>query len=263
MTGDYSEDREIYNTLREAVFSDVQPEGMVEMMLTDKLFTYYWRHQRIVAAERALVENQFLSGTVQAYFDDIGQYMAIREEGVAKTFYRRIQTKRGRKDLIDLLYSLITDIEENGLPLAQWGVDFIQEELGATALVPQGGEILMCHQVVVSYNRPKSDTTFHREDCLPKISKKEAVERAIAAAKSFRDWLLMLDDIYETDAFDRKRSVLHSKLMPDATDTLRIQRYEAHLHRCFLQTLHELQRVQAARRGQGAPMTAALDVTVE
>ena len=51
--------------------------------------------------------------------------------------------------------------------------------------------------------------------------------------------------------------------VPDAETVDRLTRYEAHLHRQLVQTLHLLERVQAARAGCPVPPAAALDVTVE
>jgi hypothetical protein len=50
------------------------------------------------------------------------------------------------------------------------------------------------------------------------------------------------------------------RTLPDAAQLNNIVRYEAHIHRQFLQTLHELEAMQARRRGQSTPL-ARLDIT--
>ena len=50
------------------------------------------------------------------------------------------------------------------------------------------------------------------------------------------------------------------RLLPPAQILERIMRYEAHLHRQLVQTIHELEAVQARRRGERTPL-ARLDVT--
>jgi hypothetical protein len=55
---------------------------------------------------------------------------------------------------------------------------------------------------------------------------------------------------------DRMR---RERTLPHSEDTEKILRYEAHLHRQLLQTLHELEAMQARRAGQAAPL-ARLDV---
>jgi len=49
------------------------------------------------------------------------------------------------------------------------------------------------------------------------------------------------------------------RALPHREDTDKVMRYEAHLHRQLLQTLHELEARQARRAGQAAPL-ARLDV---
>jgi hypothetical protein len=51
-------------------------------------------------------------------------------------------------------------------------------------------------------------------------------------------------------------------LLPKQPALDSILRYEAHLNRQLLQSLHTLERLQAARAGQPVPLPAALDVTV-
>jgi hypothetical protein len=52
-------------------------------------------------------------------------------------------------------------------------------------------------------------------------------------------------------------------VLPDDATLNKVTRYEAHLSRQMLQSLHTLERLQAARAGQSVPPPAALDVTVE
>ncbi len=50
------------------------------------------------------------------------------------------------------------------------------------------------------------------------------------------------------------------RLLPTADTLAKVMRYEAHLHRQYLQTLHELEAIQARRHGQPAPL-ARLDIS--
>jgi len=51
------------------------------------------------------------------------------------------------------------------------------------------------------------------------------------------------------------------QLLPDQKELEKISRYEAHLDRSFYKALHELQRLQDARRGVIVPPPVAVDVT--
>jgi hypothetical protein len=57
----------------------------------------------------------------------------------------------------------------------------------------------------------------------------------------------------------KTRQFIAARLIPGALTGPPTQRYEAHLHRQWLQTQHELEAMQARRRGESTPL-ARLDV---
>jgi hypothetical protein len=50
------------------------------------------------------------------------------------------------------------------------------------------------------------------------------------------------------------------RVLPEDDDLVKIMRYEAHLHRQYIQTLHELEAIQIRRKGGTSPL-ARLDIT--
>jgi len=50
------------------------------------------------------------------------------------------------------------------------------------------------------------------------------------------------------------------RMLPDGDTLQKITRYESHLHRQLIQTLHELEAMQARRRGEQTPL-ARLDIS--
>ncbi len=50
------------------------------------------------------------------------------------------------------------------------------------------------------------------------------------------------------------------RMIPDGFTLPTIMRYESHIHRLYIQTLHELEATQARRRGEHAPLTR-LDIS--
>ena len=60
---------------------------------------------------------------------------------------------------------------------------------------------------------------------------------------------------FTEEAFDR---MVGLRMLPNAVST--ITRYEAHLHRIYIQTLHELEALQARRRGEKVSL-ARLDIS--
>ncbi|OFW64978.1 MAG: hypothetical protein A2Y74_03095 [Actinobacteria bacterium RBG_13_63_9] len=51
-----------------------------------------------------------------------------------------------------------------------------------------------------------------------------------------------------------------TRVIPERTSLDKIMRYEAHLHRLCIQTLHELEAIQLRRQGRHAPL-ARLDIS--
>jgi hypothetical protein len=51
-----------------------------------------------------------------------------------------------------------------------------------------------------------------------------------------------------------------NRFLPSSSVVANITRYEAHLHRMYVQTLHELEALQARRRGERVPL-ARLDIS--
>jgi hypothetical protein len=64
----------------------------------------------------------------------------------------------------------------------------------------------------------------------------------------------------QTLAAHRERT---RRLLPDATTEARLERYEGHLNRQLLLTLHELERLRACRIGLPAPLPVAVDHGVD
>jgi hypothetical protein len=61
----------------------------------------------------------------------------------------------------------------------------------------------------------------------------------------------------------KETRLTRERILPDGDTLQKVTRYEAHLSRQMYQALHELQRLQAARNGNGLPPPAALDVTLD
>jgi hypothetical protein len=58
---------------------------------------------------------------------------------------------------------------------------------------------------------------------------------------------------------DNVRAQKQRRILPSADELAKIMRYEAHLHRQYIQTLHELEAIQIRRQGGTSPL-ARLDI---
>ena len=70
-------------------------------------------------------------------------------------------------------------------------------------------------------------------------------------------------DFYAEQIAVEERVALGRALLPREDQLDKVMRDESHLNRQLMQTLHQLERMQATRAGNPPPSPAALDVTVE
>jgi hypothetical protein len=87
---------------------------------------------------------------------------------------------------------------------------------------------------------------------------RDPAELIAATTKHAQDSLEHLS-ILEQDVMTRMEGRRRGRLLPHPMKLEQIMRYEAHLHRQLLQTLHEYEADQARGRGERAPL-ARLDV---
>src|SRR3990172_11587391 len=98
--------------------------------------------------------------------------------------------------------------------------------------------------------RYETEMTAHYLDDIPE-------DMAKAAGYAERALKIPLEVTITQDAVDKQFS---RRLLPSEQTLERIMRYEAHLHRQWVQTIHELEALQARRKGERTPL-ARLDVT--
>lgn len=72
-------------------------------------------------------------------------------------------------------------------------------------------------------------------------------------------YLARAEEIVEPEP-ERAQEAREARILPSDSDLARIMRHETHLHRQWVQTLHELQALQARRRGEPVHL-ARLDIS--
>jgi len=87
----------------------------------------------------------------------------------------------------------------------------------------------------------------------------DSAEKDLRIAAAYREGTLAAG-IYPEVEEDRVKRAELMRILPDDDTLNKITRYEAHLHRQYIQTLHELEAIQARRRGERTPL-ARLDIT--
>jgi hypothetical protein len=98
-----------------------------------------------------------------------------------------------------------------------------------------------------------------RYEVIATMRRIEATVFDLAVAANYMAERLPDGEIHEPDPED-VRQEQRRRVLPSDDDLNRITRYETHLHRQWLQTLHELEALQARRRGE-RPHLARLDIS--
>lgn len=251
--GRNSENEELYEEMRARMVEHFQPVGPLEEALVDELFATYWRKCRVLRAERALMENAAVSARIRyelAYIQKAIKYDYLPDSDET-TRLEQYKITVVCVELMRDVEQIIHFIEHGYLPLPKILKDRLTANLGVThQLSPWREEILVCDEAIETKEYHGKNEAYYKEQIL--TTAKELLE---LIKKRAMDFAMLEDVLYATED--------ESQILLSERDAQRIQRYESHLHRLFLQTLHELQRVQNARLGKPAPMAAALDVTVD
>ncbi|MFH0851714.1 MAG: hypothetical protein V1876_03110 [Candidatus Peregrinibacteria bacterium] len=250
--GDVTEDMALYEQMRDALFEEVKPVGMLETMLADKLFTFYWRHYRVVLAERAIIEEAVLGHRFKRILQRAEDAGHQKEFALIK-FHERTRTSHGCRQLLEEAEAVLGAVETEGLPLPEWAMNKLTNNLGLVNHFPRSESLYLYSNMV----KDKEQLGIKEEGV------KKLTALAKKTAQSIVEFCKTGVEVWEQLEADEDKVTAEAKLLPSEDDLQRIQRYEAHLHRCFMHTLHELQRMQSNRMGNPAPLAAALDVTLD
>lgn len=243
--GDLKENEEEYATLRDQFFDEMQPIGLLEMMLVDKLITIYWRERRVIKAERASVERTtigHLRGSKKSRQDEDKKQRIIGT--VAGVFEPRVKVEDWER-YCDMAGAVYAAVSAGDLPLSDALLTYLRSLSSVAEFDSMASAIEMQNYRVTKPATPEQAKSLTEQ------------------AEKLLDRAYEVKDGFKRDEQDGDAASAESCAIPEPDQSQRIQRYEAFLNRSFIQTLHELQRVQSARKGNAMPPAAALDVTVE
>jgi hypothetical protein len=125
------------------------------------------------------------------------------------------------------------------------------------SLQPEGHhETVLVHQIA-TYQWRKSRVVRYETEMISLWTEYEPEHETLQLfnARSAKE---MVDLVRNPDR-DR-RQFIAARLIPGEMTGPMIMRYEAHLHRLYIQTLHELEAAQTRRKGGTSPL-ARLDIT--
>ncbi len=250
--GDLRESEGEFRALCAKFYEDVQPVGMIEQALVDKLIMLYWRERRIVRGERAWIECQSIGERRKLEWDRLKKEHEYRIERGGREWLSEKEWKGAREDIGDM----IMQVEDDVLPLSDFDMEKMKKLMFTPPLTDLVLKISTMNKYVADYAKKRGKTAARCK----KLWGTSLFQGLTELATSI-DRLL---PIIKREEKDKDKAWAETEAFSFENENLeRFQRYESHLHRMFMQTLHELQRVQSARLGRPAPLAAALDMTID
>jgi len=226
---------EAWNDYRAAMWQSFEPQGMLEETLAERLILNAWRLRRIARYETGEILREIDGNTVEDLPD-------------AK------KTLEHRKFLHD--FSAAGDNTEMSLEDAQW---LLEEAFAYRPTAAAADELTDESAELDEYMKPleaaKTCTVGLVRQQLERMAKRHEWTAAVLL-----DWIR--SDVEETIAKNRQKlaAIQCAHLVPHPEIVAKIMRYESHLSRMFRRDLHELQRLQALRKGQPVAAPMVVDV---
>ena len=259
------ESQEQWNQHWERTLADLRPVGYLEQMLAERIALLLWRLGRVARYERdtasAAMENvevDFARGELQWR----GSERCLRE-GPLDDVRKRLENARQGLPFLERLPNLPGEepADCGGYIVHQaFRAAHVEEYLTPGELVPGRDDLDMLEFEEISWTVDmvrQAGTAIANE---AKIDWDELRRRMIAQARQELDRTQREHDLLAGKLAQYRRS----RAVAGKEGLEKLTRYETHLERSLYKALHELQRLQAARRDGGsvpAPIAVDLDVT--
>lgn len=255
------EDPEDWAAHRNRLVRDLSPVGYLEVLLCERAAALLWRLGRAVRYESEVVSAAMMKAEEDtSSFSSDDALVTLRErmketEEEGKRIAAVYRLKPGaRVSAEDASFILDTASE-------QMGVDLTEDKVWEAFKLPEGFP---------------EDTQWEEFDGWTRGMVEEGLLsiKALAAEcyqNEYYPWTFLLAHAkVEADrargAHEKRAAevdrVRRTHLLPHGDALDRVSRYETTLERSFFRTIHELQRLQAARSGVALPPPAALDLEV-
>jgi len=242
------EREEDWDAHRAGMVASLAPQGYLEATLAERIALLLWRLQRV-----ARYESDAIALSQERVQEDL---MRSNEPPSVEEARRKQELLHHRLELLGRLLGLPDDAalsSRDATTMLMAAAEVAKVEVKNVPLpgVPEGVDLEEFSGWTVGLAR-------------------QAIGAIAAAAKteptSLLDWLICsaLYEVGELGRAIRKETVdldhmRRERLLPNEDTLNKVIRYEAHLHRQLLQTMHELEALQARRQGRQTPL-ARVDV---
>ena len=263
------EDEQLYEDMRSQFFGELQPVGIVETTLVDRLISLQWRLARITKAETAMVLKGRMDVRMKHALEET-QHFLVHAERPSIDYVEHFRTSLVCKSLLASVDNFVTALDWFGLPLSPHFREQLEDRFGTTHDFSQIKHILDFDFIAQSRVKGMKLEAVLWKDRIedPSLSEddKQTLIDMTKIAREFAGYMLENAKVHlrvwEEMEMKRDWAEEDTRLVPPEKEMLAIHRGESNLHRMFMHSLHELQRLQSARQGNQPPLVAALDVNV-
>ncbi len=247
--GDGRENQSEYNQLITQLAAQLQPEGILEEMLIEKIAVCYWRLRRTIKCETGETRKQLDSANLMWIFRIADQFQHDKTLGLLGAGMDTLgRTHLGIQHLLDVLNDIRSGVDEAG----HLGSDDIARLMNVYGH-EEGGFVntLLIYNVMATERESKDAERMWGDDKPPdpeilKTAMTDLIDREIARLK------VLEKAVREKERLDFESETLGNHLPPkEIVD--RLLRYETTIERQLYRAIDQLERLQRARRGELIP----------
>lgn len=256
-SGDGKENAADFQAVASALHDDLQPVGILEEMLVEKIAVCYWRLRRVIRCEVGHIRSKLDTAAFRLAINRIDNVRDTKPRSyLSPVMYRLMKSSVGIDKLTDLLDDLRAEVEERGY-LCEKAVKDLRETFGVE------DETFGFWAFFFHWTASKGETSLSEEE-----RKKQDLPDPEKAKIALLDLIdeekerlsIMREAVVENEEW-QEESTLASLSLPCLDSLDKINRYETSIERQFYRAIGELDRLQKQRQGHPLPPTVNVQVS--
>lgn len=237
---------------------DLCPVGIVEEMLVEKIAVSYWRLRRALRCEVGLIRSRLDSISWKTAFRLMDQFNAARKSMLLDESTESLsRTSFGTRFIIGFLDEVKNEFEAVGT-LSDETIARVFGRFGHESN-DFGFTLLLFYNLAIGKLKPdEADTNSSDKIPDPGRCKRAFVELIDEKIDFYKEMQKTWDQLEDLEGEATQLSLS----LPQAEAADKLLRYETSIEKQFYRALHELMRIQSARRGEKPPAPLAIDVDI-
>jgi hypothetical protein len=255
-----------WEALRAGIFDSLSPQGPLEEELANRVALQFWRLRRVERGETGMMANAQAS-----VVEDVAGNPASRES-YESSLSRTLKDAGALLEESRLLLCRLNELRNLAVEALLAGrepagtvaePEVVSSNSARIRVLPDGRKIVTwpdwCTEDLREYLAALESVESRAPDQLREKPLLFTQEEFDGLQKWLAEALAEVEQI-QSRMRARVERERRERLLPSEKEMERLSRYEAHLSRELYKALHELEALQARRRGQPAPL-ARLDIT--